>query len=267
MEKAQRAIGPREFAAVIMAAGRGTRMKDPERAKVMYELDGRPMLHYVMDLAYALGAARVIAIVGHQQDVVSSYLRNSHPRAVCAVQEQQLGTGHAVLQAQGALDGFRGDVLVLSGDVPLLTTRTMQLLLDHHFGTGAVATILTAEMEDPTGYGRIIRNDDGSVEKIVEHRDASEVERLVREINSGIYLFGKERLFDGLKHLSPNNVQHEYYLTDVFEYFWRHGWKVSALLAEGAEEIHGINTVAQLERARAIVETRGRAAVRQTGKS
>jgi len=262
MEKLRVTDAHRSFAAVIMAAGQGTRMKDPTQAKVLYELNGRPMVHYVADLAYALGARRVIVVVGFQREVVSSYLRRSHPDALCVVQDKQLGTGHAVLQAEGALKGFEGEVLVLSGDVPLLTERTMQSLLEHHFGTGAVATILTAQMEDPTGYGRVIRNADGSVKKIVEHRDASEEERLIQEINSGIYLFDKKKLFDCLRQLSPNNVQHEYYLTDVFEYFWRHQWKVSALLAERAEEIHGINTVVQLEKARAIVEARGHADLR-----
>jgi len=267
MANEQTADSRRDVAAVVMAAGQGTRMKDPARAKVMYELNGRPMVHYVVDVAYALGASRVIVIVGYQKDVVISYLRSSHPNALCVVQEKQLGTGHAVLQAEGSLEGFEGDVLVLSGDVPLLTKRTMQLLLRHHFGTGAAATILTAQMEDPTGYGRIIRNPGGSVEKIVEHRDASKEERNIREINSGIYVFEKKKLFEGLRSITPNNTQNEYYLTDVFEYFWRHHWRVSALLAERAEEIHGINTVAQLERARAIVEARADAALGGASKS
>jgi UDP-N-acetylglucosamine diphosphorylase/glucosamine-1-phosphate N-acetyltransferase len=263
MEKARTTSSQRDFAAVIMAAGQGTRMKDPTQAKVMYELNGRPMVHYVADLAYALGARRVIVIVGYQRGVVSAYLQSSHPDARCVVQDQQLGTGHAVLQAEGSLEGFAGDVLVLSGDVPLLTRHTMNLLLGHHYGTSAVATILTAQIEDATGYGRIIRNPDGWVQKIVEHRDASEEERKVQEINSGIYLFDKGKLFDGLRHIRPNNVQHEYYLTDVFEYFWRKRWKVSALLAEGADEIHGINTAAQLDKARAILEARTHAALRK----
>jgi len=231
-------------------------MKDPTRAKVMYELNGKPMVHYVADLAYALGASRVIVIVGHQRELVTDYLSVSHPDARCVAQEPQLGTGDAVLQAEDALADFDGTVLVLSGDVPLLTQCTMRRLIEHHLSARAVATILTAMMDDPTGYGRIIRNPDGSVRQIVEHRDASEEVRRIREINSGIYLFDKKKLFEGLHHITPHNVQNEYYLTDVFGYFWKHHWLVSGLRAQQVEEIHGINTVQQLDQARIILESR-----------
>lgn len=241
-----------------MAAGQGKRMKDPTRAKVMYELNGRPMISYVVDLAYELGAKEVIIVVGYQREVVTEYLKRSHPDVQCVAQEQQLGTGHAVMQSEKALKGFHGDVIVLSGDVPLLTKPTMENLIRHHFKTNAVATILTARMKDPSGYGRIIRNGDGFVQKIVEHKDASEEELKMREINSGIYLFDKQKLFDGLKHITPDNAQKEYYLTSVFEYFWKHQWVVSALVADQADEIHGINTVEQLEQARTILNSRNR---------
>jgi len=245
----------REVAAVIMAAGQGKRMKDPSRAKVMYELNNKPMIHYVVDLALELGATNPVVIMGHQRQIVTDYLAKNHAAVSCAVQDPQLGTGHAVLQSEKALDGFQGDVLVLSGDVPLLTKRTMDNLVRHHFETGAVATILTSKMNDPAGYGRIVRNPDESVKKIVEHRDASEEERKIVEINSGIYVFDKEKLFDGLHHITPNNAQNEYYLTDVFEYFWRHQWTVSALVADHEDEIRGINTYEQLEQARGILNT------------
>lgn len=246
----------RDRAVVIMAAGQGKRMKDPSRAKVMYELNGKPMIHYVVDLAYDLGAREVVLIVGHQRETVAGYVRETHPDVLTAVQEQQLGTGHAVMQAADALKDFVGDVVVLSGDVPMLTVSSMQKLFRHHADANAVATILTAVLDDPTGYGRIIRNPGGFVEKIVEHRDADPQELLVKEINSGIYVFDKAKLFDGLAHINTNNAQHEYYLTDVFEYFWNHHWSVSALVAERQEEIHGINTVEQLEQAKLILEAR-----------
>ncbi len=244
------------IAAVIMAAGQGKRMKDPSRAKVMYEINGRPMIQYVADLALVLGAKRIVVIVGHQRQVVIEELRKSHPTVICAVQDPQIGTGHAVMQSEEALQSFSGHVLVLSGDVPLLTESTMLRLLAHHCETGAVATILTSNMSDPTGYGRIIRNPDGSVKRIVEHRDATEEERKLKEINSGIYVFEKEKLFDGLKHITPDNSQHEYYLTDVFSYFWQNRWMVSALVAPDEREIQGINTVEQLDRAREILDSR-----------
>jgi UDP-N-acetylglucosamine pyrophosphorylase len=246
----------REVAAVIMAAGQGKRMKDPSRAKVMYELNNKPMIIYVVDLALELGAVNPVVIVGHQRQLVTDYLAKSHPAVTCAVQDPQLGTGHAVLQSEKALESIQGDVLVLSGDVPLLTKRTMDSLVHHHLETGAVATILTSKMKDPAGYGRIVRNPDGSVKRIVEHRDASEEERKIVEINSGIYVFDKEKLFVGLHHITPNNAQNEYYLTDVFEYFWRHQWTVSALVADHEDEVHGINTYEQLEQARGILNTR-----------
>ena len=249
----------RKTATVIMAAGKGTRMKDPSKPKVMYEILGKPMIHYVVDVAYELRADRVLVIVGYERQTVIDYLKTSHPQVECIVQAEQLGTGHAIMQVGPPLSDFIGDVVVLSGDVPLLTASTIESLLTHHRETPlrrALATILTAELADAMGYGRIVRNSDGSVEKIVEHKDATPEEREIREINSGIYVFDKLKLFDALRHISPHNVQNEYYLTDVFEYFWRNHWRVSALKAADADEIRGINTVEQLEEACHVLEQR-----------
>ena len=250
---------PRKLATVILAAGKGTRMKKPDMAKVMFHLNGKPMIDNVVRLALDIGSDRVIVVVGYHRDMVISYIKQNISSDVeFVVQEEQLGTGHAVMQTEKILKDFDGDVLVLSGDVPLLTRETILNLLRHHYETDAVATILTAEVDDPTGYGRIVRKPDGSVDRIVEHKDASEEERKIKEINSGIYVFKREVLFEALKHITPDNAQHEYYLTDVFYYFSHHGMRISALRARNWDEIHGINTIEQLKTAREILEKRKR---------
>jgi UDP-N-acetylglucosamine pyrophosphorylase len=245
----------KELSVVIMAAGKGTRMNNPEKAKVMFTVNGKPMVEHVVDLSLKLDAKQVVVIVGWQKNSVIDHLRNVFgDRVECVEQNPQLGTGHAVMQAEPPLKDFAGDVLVLSGDVPLLTLETSRNLVDFHHTSGARATVLTAVLDDATGYGRILRNTDGSVLGIVEHKDATEEQREIREINSGIYVFDAKLLFESLKHITPTNAQKEYYLTDVFHYFWLHQFKVSAVVANDPLEIQGINTVAQLEGARGVIE-------------
>jgi UDP-N-acetylglucosamine diphosphorylase/glucosamine-1-phosphate N-acetyltransferase len=242
------------LAVVIMAAGKGTRMKDPGKAKVMNEIDGKPLIGHVAELAKHLDAVRVVVVVGWQKDSVISYLAELDPGIRCVEQSPQLGTGHAVMQAEASLDGFDGEVLVLSGDVPMLRKTTAGGLVDEHRKSGADVTVLTARLDDATGYGRIVRNKSGAVTGIVEEKDASAQERAIREINSGIYVFDKAKLFEGLKHIKPENAQREYYLTDILGYFWRNGGSVRAAVAADPREILGINTVEQLEEARARKE-------------
>jgi UDP-N-acetylglucosamine diphosphorylase/glucosamine-1-phosphate N-acetyltransferase len=245
-----------QLAVAIMAAGKGTRMKNPEMAKVMHEIEGKPMVEYVVDLATKLQAQRILLIVGWQKESVMAHIAGVFPAVEFAEQNDQKGTGHAIMQTTAQLKEFAGDVLVLSGDVPLLTEKTARALLGYHRASGATATILTAELADPTGYGRIVRNSDDSVQKIVEHKDASKKELAITEINSGIYLFEKEKLFACLQELKPNNAQGEYYLTDVFESFWKNKWLVSAVKVIDAIEVMGINDLAQLEEARKIMQRR-----------
>jgi UDP-N-acetylglucosamine pyrophosphorylase len=246
----------RKLAVVIMAAGKGTRMNNPDIAKVMYTVAGRPMIDHVVDLALHLDAERTVIVVGWKKEAVMHHLTKAGRPVVCVEQSPQLGTGHAVMQSEGALEDFAGDVLVLSGDVPLLAKETANSLLHLHRGKRAAATLLTAILDDPTGYGRVIRDAQGHVVGIAEQKDASEQQREIREINSGIYLFDKERLFDGLRHITPHNAQKEYYLTDVFQYFWRHALTVCALPANHPLEIRGVNTVQQLDEARAAYARR-----------
>jgi len=243
----------RPLAAVIMAAGKGTRMKNPDIAKVMYPINGKPMIEHVVDLALKLESQNIVVIVGWQKDSVIEYLASAGKRVTCVDQSPQLGTGHAVMQAELPLRDFDGDLLVLSGDVPMLQHSTIQELLGLHRHQRASATVLTAVLDEASGYGRIVRDAGNDVIAIVEHKDATEEQRSIREINSGIYVFDKIDLFEGLKQITPNNVQKEYYLTDVFDFFWKNDLRVCAVVAKNPKEIQGINTLQQLEEARALM--------------
>ncbi len=246
-------MGSANLAAVILAAGQGTRMKSA-LPKVLHPLAGRPMVHYPVDCARALGCSPVVLVIGHGAEQVRAGLEGTDCRF--AVQQEQLGTGHALLCSRGELDGFAGDLLLLCGDVPLLTTGSLQRLLQQHRQTGALVTVLTAEMDDPTGYGRIVRGPDGSVQAIVEHKDADENQRAIGEINTGIYLFRAPFVFEVLERVGCDNAQGEYYLTDVVAEAVKAGGRVEAVVLEDAAEAMGINDRCQLAAAEAVLRRR-----------
>ena len=229
-----------------MAAGLGTRMKS-RRAKVLHELGGAPLIAYVVRAAQALEPRSIITILGHQaEEVERAVLAEVGELASFVIQERQRGTGDAVESARRVLEDSDSLVLVLSGDVPMIRVETLQKLIEHHNNTGAACSILSVRLENPTGYGRIIRDETGAFRKIVEQRDATEDERLVREINSGIYCFEATALFDALRKVEPKNDQGEYYVTDVAEIILGSGGTVSLYLINDAREVSGVNTRAEL---------------------
>jgi bifunctional UDP-N-acetylglucosamine pyrophosphorylase/glucosamine-1-phosphate N-acetyltransferase len=229
-----------------MAAGLGTRMKS-NRAKVLHELGGAPLIAYVVRAAQALEPRAIITIVGHQaEEVERAVLSEVGELARFVVQEKQRGTGDAVESARRVLESSDSLVLVLSGDVPMIRIETLRNLIKNHNDTGAACSILSVRLENPTGYGRIIRDQNGDFRKIVEQRDATEEERQVREINSGIYCFESKALFDALRKIEPKNDQGEYYLTDVAEIILASGGTVSVYMINDPREVAGINTRAEL---------------------
>ncbi|MFC3882066.1 bifunctional UDP-N-acetylglucosamine diphosphorylase/glucosamine-1-phosphate N-acetyltransferase GlmU [Bacillus songklensis] len=238
--------------AVILAAGQGTRMKS-SLYKVLHPVCGKPMVQHVIDQLSELQLTKMITIVGHGAEKVRAHVGD---KSLFALQEEQLGTAHAVMQAKDLLADAEGTTIVICGDTPLITAETIDALLQHHEHTKAKATILTAYAEDPTGYGRIIRNEDGLVEKIVEHKDATEEERTVKEINTGTYCFDNKALFDSLSKVSNDNVQGEYYLPDVVEILKQAGEVVSAYQTHHFEETLGVNDRYALSQAEEIMKKR-----------
>ena len=231
---------------LVMAAGLGTRMKS-KRAKVLHELAGRPLIAHVVRTAQTLEPRTILVIVGHQaEEVEQAVLAEVGELASFAVQAQQRGTGDAVESARQQLESSGSLVLLLSGDVPLIRAETLRKFIEQHRASAAACTILGVRLENPTGYGRIIRDEQGAFEKIVEQKDASEEERQVREINSGIYCFESGDLFEALKRVEPKNQQGEYYLTDVCEILNSAGRKVEVFLHTEAREVSGVNTRAEL---------------------
>ena len=229
---------------VILAAGKGTRMKTV-RPKVLHPLGGMPLIEHVVRTARALGPASITLVVGHQADEVRGALAH-HPDLKFALQEPQLGTGHAVLVTEPVLAGATGALLLLSGDVPLLEAVTARELVAHHREQGAAATVLTATTDRPSGYGRIIRGADGGIARIVEERDASPDERRVTEINSGVYVFDLASVFESLHGLGSGNAQGEYYLPDLVQIYRAAGRGVATVCVGDFTEIRGINSQAEL---------------------
>jgi len=243
----------RNFSTAIMAAGQGTRMNS-DLAKVLHIINGRPMVHYVIDLALNLGSEKTVLIIGHQREKVMELCAEYSVQY--AIQDKQLGTAHAVMQTKNILGTYEHDLLVLSGDVPLLSQTTLEKLITTHQDSGAIATLLTANLEDPTGYGRIIRDNEGRVAKIVEQKDASLDELEIQEINVGIYIFKTALLFINLDLVNNDNAQGEYYLPDVVKMYVDRGEKVIAQIAENFNETRGINTINQLKEAETILNER-----------
>lgn len=238
--------------AIVLAAGQGTRMKS-KLYKVLHPVCGKPMVEHVVDNIKKLNVHRVVTVVGHGAEKVQQHLGE---KSEYALQAEQLGTAHAVMQAESVLGSFEGTTFVVCGDTPLIRTETFENLYKHHVETNAKATILTAIAPNPTGYGRIIRDTDGKVSQIVEQKDASVEQQKVKEINTGTYCFDNKALFEALKLVNNENAQGEYYLTDIIEILQTQGEVVSAYVCEDFNETLGVNDRVALSQAESIMRQR-----------
>ncbi|MCX6501008.1 MAG: bifunctional UDP-N-acetylglucosamine diphosphorylase/glucosamine-1-phosphate N-acetyltransferase GlmU [Microbacterium sp.] len=244
-----------DLAVIVLAAGQGTRMRS-RLPKVLHPIGGTPLLGHVLHTAAALAPARVVVVVRHDRDAVAAAVAELAPDATIVDQDEIPGTGRAVQQALDALAGFDGDVLVLSGDVPLIERDTLAGLLDAHRGRAASVTVLSSHVADPAGYGRVLRDASGDVERIVEQKDATDHERQVAEINSGVYAFRAASLAVHLAAVTRDNAQQEMYLTDVIGLARRAGERVAAAVAPDATAALGVNDRVQLAEAARLLNER-----------
>ena len=242
-----------DLAVIILAAGKGTRMQN-SLAKVLIPIAGKPTLEFVLNVAATLNPSRVVVVVGHQADRIQKIFSNQGLEFV--LQKEQLGTGHAARQAEQKLANFEGRILILCGDMPLLKTETLERLLRGHKKTKAKCTVLTLKSKAKNDFGRIIRDEEGSILKIVEHREVTENEKDVDELNSGVYCFDKDLFFKALTYIDDDNIQKEYYLTDTLEYSVKIGCPVASVQIEDVDEIIGINTPDDLQRVEQLLRDR-----------
>ncbi len=249
--------------AIILAAGKSTRMKS-QRVKVLHEICGRPMLAYVLDAVREVGVGKIAVVVGHGRGEVMETF-DADADILWVHQEEQKGTGHAVRVCEAALAGTEGDVFVLAGDGPLIRTKTLEALLSQHRRHNAALTLATSELADPHGYGRIIRGSGDEVLEIVEHRDATETQRHICEVNPSYYLFDIAKLFSALAEIKPNNEKGEYYLTDTVSILRRRGERVAAVNAVPPEDVLSINSRAELATVNGLMQRRIVQAVMDSG--
>ena len=238
--------------AVVLAAGKGTRMKS-DLPKVLHKVAGISMLEHVFRSVSAIDPEKTVTVIGHKAELVEQVLAG---QTEFVRQTEQLGTGHAVMMAEPVLENLTGQTLVIAGDTPLITGESLKNLIDFHINHKNVATILTAEADNPFGYGRIVRNQHGEVIKIVEQKDASDFEQQIKEINTGTYVFDNARLFEALKNINTNNAQGEYYITDVIGIFREDGEKVGAYTLKDFDESLGVNDRVALATAESIMRRR-----------
>jgi len=244
----------KSFSTIILAAGKGTRMKS-SLAKVLHPLYGKPMLTYPVAVAREVGSEKIVVIIGYQAELVIKTIKDKG--LIFVYQKEQLGTGHAVLQARDRFLDFDGTILILCGDVPLLTSSTVRALLNHHFSRNATVTVLTTMLDTPTGYGRIVKERKDNILKIVEEHDATSEEKKIKEINTGIYCVESSFLFEAVADIGNKNVQGEYYLTDILEITRKRGYTASAFIADDPVEVMGINSLDDLEMASRIIKRIG----------
>ena len=230
------------LAIAILAAGKGTRMNS-NIPKVLHEINGTPMIEEVIKTSQKLNPKIIIAIIGYKKQLVKDALSNY--KISFAIQEEQNGTAHAIQQCEQQLKDFDGDLLVLSGDVPLITSETLYSFINLHQLNNSKASLISTNFKDPFGYGRIIRDNNNGFFQIIEQKDANEEQKKINDINSGIYLFDSKTLFKKIHLVENKNMQKEYYLTDIFNYIDKN--KISVLLTKNKHEIYGINTIDQLK--------------------
>lgn len=242
-------------AVVILAAGKGTRMKS-ELPKVLHKVGNLPMLFHVANTGKSISPQKMIAVIGHGADMVKKSCNDYNSNLELVLQTEQLGTGHAVLQTQDSLNGFNGDIMILTGDCPLMTNEMVKNLLKSHQENNYDITFLSATMPDPTGLGRVKRNEFGEVTGIIEHKDATAEEHKITEINTGLYIVKSSVLFNLLKQVNNNNVQGEYYLPDIITLALKQNLSIGTASTDDGEALLGINSKEQLAFAENIFANR-----------
>ncbi|HSW46104.1 MAG TPA: NTP transferase domain-containing protein [Phycisphaerae bacterium] len=241
-------------AAIILAAGKSTRMVT-DLPKVLHEVCGRPMLAYVIDACRAAGVEKIVCVVGYQKQQVMDSFASDAP-VTWVSQDEQKGTGHAAMVCREALEGFEGNLLAIAGDMPLVRSETLSLLIETHEKQHSAVTLATAVLDDPTGYGRIVRDAYGNLQGIVEELDCTPEQRKIKEINPSYYCFDKKLLFSSLDQIRPDNVKGEYYITDALHILVQKGHRAIAITAVKAEEAMGVNSREQLAEVGRIMQTR-----------